>query len=236
MVKGKSSALNIQYIANLWTQLLSIQTQNGNFIHRDKWSTAKEDPEMCISQMNPEECARLYRELKEADPPVEEAVADLICSLPYVSCNDECYKIAPCTMMPGPTSERDLFLGGPILPPHMMRLTDWWGGDSGMLILVDVLSGETTELKDYEPFCDDGTPHGQIMTEYNGAKKPVEDLLHEWIDNYLSANWIPDGSMDVIQSEWRSMVNTPEKMFLACRILIYLLGQEQANYSIYRYS
>jgi hypothetical protein len=218
MVKSKSGALNIQNIANLWTQLLSIQTQNGNFIRHEMWSRAKEGLKMCISQMTPDECANIYRSLKEADPPVEEAVADLICSLPYVSCNDECFKIAPCTMMPDPTSERALFLGGPVLPPHLMRLTDWWGGDSGILILVDVLSGEAIELKDYKPNWDEGDPCGQVMTEYNGPRTLVEDLLREWIDNCLSARWIPDASMDIISAEWRSMVSLLANTFLAFQI------------------
>jgi hypothetical protein len=207
VVKRHSGVLDIQSIANLWTQLLCIQTQNGNFIRHDKWNRDEKGPKICISQMNPDECADIYRELKEADPPVDETVADLICSLPYASCNDECHKIAPCTKMPDPTSKRELFSYGPILPPHMMRLTDWWGGNSGMLILVDVLSGEGIELKDYKPSYDDGDPHGKVMTEYNGPRKPIEDLLHEWIDNYLSARWIPDGSMDIYQSEWRDMVS-----------------------------
>lgn len=207
--KTKGELLDIQTIANLWTQLLCIQTQNGNFIRHDKWNREREGPQMCISQMNPEECTKLRRELKEAHPPVEEVVADLICSLPYASCNDETYKIAPCTMMPGHESDRELYSFGPTLPPHTMRLTDWWSGNSGMLILLDVLTGITTELKNYKP-RNDGHPHGQVMTEWNGPKKPIEDLLHEWIENYLNMRWIPDGSMDVMDSEGRSMVSCPK--------------------------
>lgn len=209
-IKTKSDLLDIQTIANLWTQLLCIQTQNGNFIRHDQWSQAKEGPQMCISQMNPEECTKLRGRLREADPPVEEGVADLICSLPYASCNDETYKIAPCTMMPDPEIDRELYSFGPTLPPHTMRLSDWWGGDSGMLILINVLTGITTELKDHKPSYDDGDPHGKVMTEWNGAKKHIEDLLREWIENYLSMRWIPDGSMDVMDSEVRSMVGYPD--------------------------
>ncbi|TID16968.1 Salicylate hydroxylase [Venturia nashicola] len=205
-IKTKTNLLDIQNIANLWTQLLCIQTQNGNFIRHGKWDQEKEGLQMCISQMNPEECTKLRRDLTEADPPVEEAVADLICSLPYASCNDETYKIAPCTMMTDPKIDRELYSFGPILPPHLMRLTDCWGEDSGMLILIDVLTGITTELTDYKPGFDDGDPHGEVMTEWNGPKKPIEDLLHEWIENYLSMRWIPDGSMDVMDSEGRSMI------------------------------
>ncbi|KAE9983315.1 hypothetical protein EG328_010103 [Venturia inaequalis] len=155
--------------------------------------------------MTTAECTELRRNFEQADPPVEEAVADLICSLPYASCNDETYKIAPCTMMPGPEIDRELYSFGPTLPPHTMRLTDWWGGDSGMLILIDVLTGITTELEDYKPGYDDRDPHGKVMTEWNGPKKPVQDLLHEWIENYLSMKWIPDGSMDIMDSAGRSM-------------------------------
>jgi len=206
-IKSKRTHLNIQNIANLWMQLLSIQTQNGGFIRHDKWNESKRT-KCCISQMTEDECAQIYQSFKEATPPVDEAVADLICSLPYASCNDECYKIAPSTMMPNPTSERDLFSYGPIIPPHLMRLTNWWGGDSGILVFINVLNGEAIELKDYKPNYDDGDPHGRVMTEYNGLRKPIQELLQEWIDNFLKLRWIPDGSMDIIQEEWRNMVST----------------------------
>ncbi|QDS68380.1 hypothetical protein FKW77_010747 [Venturia effusa] len=165
----------------------------------------KEGPQMCISQMGSQESMIFRRDLKEAVPAVEDGVAEILCSLPYASCNDECYKIAPCTMMPGPDVDRELYSFGPILPSYMVRLTDWWGGDSRMLVLLDVMTGITTELKDYKPGCDDEDPHGKVMTEWNGPQKNVEDLLRGWIDNYLSMRWIPDGSMDVMDSESRSM-------------------------------
>jgi hypothetical protein len=204
-VRSKTAHLHIQNIANLWMQLLSIQVQNGGFIRHDKWSKIKRT-RICISQLTEAECAGIYQSFRKTNPPVDEAVADLICSLPYASCNDECYKIAPSTMMPNPTSERELYSGGPIIPPHLMRLTNWWGGDSGMLILIDISNGEATELKDYKSDHDNGDPHGNVMTEYTGPRKPIEELLQEWISNYLKMRWIPDGSMDIAQVEWRNMV------------------------------
>lgn len=205
-VRGKTSNIDIQKVANLWMQLLSIQTQNGGFIRYDKWNESKRTT-CCISQMTEEESTQIYQSFKEATPPVDEAVADLICSLPYASCNDECYKIAPSTMMPSPTHERELFSYGPLIPAHLMRLTDWWGGDSGMLVLIDVLNGEAIDLKDYKPSYDDGDPHGKVMTDWNGPRKPILELLQEWIENFLRLRWIPDGSVDIIDAEWRSMVS-----------------------------
>ena len=76
-----------------------------------------------------------------------------------------------------------------------------------MLILVDVLSGEAFELKDYKPDNDDGDPHGLVMIEYNGKRIPIEELLREWIENFLKLRWIPDASMDIIQVEWRNTVS-----------------------------
>jgi hypothetical protein len=206
-VTSKATHLNVQNITNLWMHLLSIQTQNGGFVRYDKWNESKRT-KCCISQMIEDECSPIYQSFKEATPPVDEAVADLICSLPYASCNDECYKIAPSTMMPGPTSKRAMFSYGPIIPPHLMRLTDWWGGVSGILILIDVLTGQAIELKDYKPNFEDGDPHEKIMTEYNGPRKPIQELLQEWIDNFLELRWIPDGNIDIIQVESRSPVST----------------------------
>jgi len=207
-IKPSYPFINVQKIANLWMQLLSINTQNGNFVRYDQWHDPKRTT-TCISQMNPTECEEMYKALREADPPVEEAVAALICSIPYSSKRDECHKIAPCTMMPGPEDgeERALFLGGPVLPPHLMRLTEWWGGNSGMAVFIDVLSGDGIELKEYHPNHDDGNPSGKVMTEYAGPRKGIEELLGEWIDRFLTTEWIPDGSMDIMQVERRNMVS-----------------------------
>jgi hypothetical protein len=101
-IEAQTANINIQNIANLWMQLLSIQTQNGNFIRYDNCLKTKRRDDICISQLTPDECTEIYQSLIEEHPPIDQAVAALICSIPYASCNDEDHKIASCTMMPGP--------------------------------------------------------------------------------------------------------------------------------------
>jgi hypothetical protein len=58
-----------------------------------------------------------------------------------------------------------------------MRLTGWHGGDSGIQILIDVLSGEGIELEDYHPNYDDSDPHGKIMAVLMGRRNRLRGCL-----------------------------------------------------------
>jgi hypothetical protein len=151
---------------------------------------------------------------KECNPPLYRAVVELMCVLPYFSTSakygGDRYQIAPqanLTQQPQKldTIDRGLYPGGPTIPPHMLRLTNWPGriGGLGPALFVDTRTGETVELKDF-----DDNASGAVCKTFEGPRRPIEDHLKEWIDNFLTLKWIPSGGDDIATDEWRSMVCT----------------------------
>jgi hypothetical protein len=128
------------------------------------------------------------------------------------------YKIAPQTMMVSAPEmhssiDRNRFLGGCQIPPHMFRLTDWWGGESGQAIFLNAQTGNVVDLQEYEPTgCDIGKECP--CTTFAGPEEPVEPFLRRWIGNYLTMNWIPDGSMDAMTPQWRSLTYLSHKKLM----------------------
>jgi hypothetical protein len=169
-------------------------------------------PAVCLTQLTPEQCNRIEEMAKACNPPLDRAVVELMCILPYFSTSakygGDRYQVAPqanLTRLPEKldTIDRGFYPGGPTIPPHMLRLTNWPGriGGLGTALFVDIRSGETLELRDFED-----NASGEVCKTFEGPRRPVEDHLKEWIDNLLTMKWIPSGGDDIATDEWRSMV------------------------------
>ena len=170
-------------------------------------------PVVCLTQMSPEQCAKLESIAKTCVPPVDRAVVELMCILPYFTSNSGQnrhldYQVAPQARLVGypdisySNSTLDRLLNyGPTLPPQMLQLTSWTSAWYGTALFVDLRTGEGIELKDYEPL------EGGLCNKFEGRRMSIEDALAEWIDNFLTMKWIPGGGDDILSEEWRSMVS-----------------------------
>jgi hypothetical protein len=171
-------------------------------------------PAVCLTQLTPEQCNRIEEIAKACNPPVDRAVVELMCILPYFSTSakygGDRYQVAPqanLTQLPEKFDkiDRGVYPGGPTIPPHMLKLTNWPSriGGLGTALFVDTRTGESVELKDF-----DDNAIGAMCKTFEGPRRPVEDHLKEWIDNLLTMKWIPSGGDDIATDEWRSMVCT----------------------------
>lgn len=233
-IKSGSSVLNPKAVANLWLQLLAIQVHNGNFIRYDEVSEAlKESPtaktneaddsvyhanfttKVCLTQMSSNDCALVEAMAQKCDPPLDPAVIELICILPYASIKSEDFKIVPDTIMVRKPNvlndaklDRALFSYGPTIPPQMMQLTEWWGGDSGIALFIDTRTGDGVILNEYEPRSGGAEEtHGVRCRKFDGLKRPIEELLKEWINNFLTMKWIYYGGTNIVDEGVRSIVS-----------------------------
>ncbi|KAF2088660.1 hypothetical protein K490DRAFT_64702 [Saccharata proteae CBS 121410] len=191
-------AFNPQKIADLMLQLLSINWQMGMLRRFNDHSPPS------IVQLSPSQCESFLALSRKDEHPFDDAVLEAMCLLPYSTDTNEQYKIAPSTMLiqapeADQEAERDSFLGGPRIPAHMLRLTEWWGGDSGMAVFVNTRTGMGMELEDYEG------DNGEEATVFSGKERPIEELLGEWIERFLRLEWVPDGSLNVAAREDRSV-------------------------------
>jgi len=68
-----------------------------------------------------------------------------------------------------------------------------------MALFVDTRTGQGIILEEYEP-----NEMGSMCEKFEGPSKPIEELLKEWIDNFLTMKWIPDGSENIVVDGSRS--------------------------------
>ncbi|KAK7516908.1 uncharacterized protein IWZ02DRAFT_492232 [Phyllosticta citriasiana] len=126
-----------------------------------------------------------------------------MCMLPYYSEPDETYKIIPLTSLISipkldVAPDREIFYGGPLVPTHMLRLTDWWGGDAGVALFIDTTTGAAIELESWETA--EGNDVGEI-TKFEGKMHGSgEEVLEGWIDKFLNLKWVPDGSFGIFDA------------------------------------
>ncbi|KAK7545146.1 uncharacterized protein J3D65DRAFT_664337 [Phyllosticta citribraziliensis] len=194
------TSFNPKRIANLMLQLLSINWQTGNF-HR-----LGMDPPNRILQLSPEQCDRFLTVAKtqpQQQPPYNDAVLGAMCMLPYYSDTDESYKIVPLSsLIPIPevdmVPDREIFYGGPLVPPHMLRLTDWWGGDAGVALFIDTTTGAAIELESWDTA--DGNDVGEVTKFEGKPHSSGEEVLQGWIDKFLNLTWVPDGIFGIFDA------------------------------------
>lgn len=120
-----------------------------------------EMPKCCITQLTPEECIKIQEAAKCCDPPLDRAVVELMCILPYFSdgyggCRDHLVSASAQLVSPpgiietgekAGSLERLLFYG-PTLPSEMLQLTDFWGAWCGFVLFLDTKTGEGVDFKD----------------------------------------------------------------------------------------
>lgn len=191
------TGFNPKRIADLMLQLLSINWQMGNF-HR-----LGMDPPNRILQLSPEQCDGFLAVAKtqpHQQPPYDDAVLEAMCMLPYYSDTSESFKIVPLSSLVSVPEvdmapEREIFSGGPLVPPHMLRLTDWWGGDAGVALFIDTTTGAAIELESWDTA--DGNDVGEVTKFEGKTHSSGEKVLQGWIDKFLNLTWVPDGTFGI---------------------------------------
>lgn len=68
-----------------------------------------------------------------------------------------------------------------------------------MALFVNTRTGQGIILEEYEP-----RDMGVMCEKFEGPSRPIEELLKEWIDNYLTMKWIADGSENIAIGGTRS--------------------------------
>ncbi|KAE8454635.1 hypothetical protein EG329_000258 [Mollisiaceae sp. DMI_Dod_QoI] len=176
----------------------------------------KELPAICLTQLTPDQCTHIEEAAKSCDPPLDRGVVELMCMLPQFASK---YGICDIQIMPQgkliqpldgfPELDRGIYYGGPRLPPHMVQLTWWTSPGYGIALFVDTRTGEGLQLRDFG--LDD---KGVVCTELEGPRRPIEELLQEWIDLFLEMRLVPSGAEDVMSDEFRSMDYLKQKFLL----------------------
>jgi hypothetical protein len=177
-----------------------------------------EIPGICITQLTSPQCAQLSAAASECTPALSPRVVELACIIPYFSSTtDREHQVVIGAKLPqdGLKWERGVYPGGPIIPPHMFQLAK---SNHGMATYIDTNTGEALMLKVYMPqqYTRDRSHtevNGVLCTVFEGARKPAEELLQEWIDNFLSMKWVAHDGGNIWADEYRSMVRPP----LSCR-------------------
>lgn len=120
-----------------------------------------EMPACCLTQLSTDECIKIQEAAKLCNPPVDRAVVELMCILPYFSDKNGWYRdhqVSSSAQLVSPpqilekgekagTLERLLFYG-PTLPSEMLQLTDFCGAWCGFALFLDTKTGEGVDFKD----------------------------------------------------------------------------------------
>lgn len=176
-----------------------------------------ETPAICLTQLTREQCTQLEEAAAKCDPPLDRGVVELMCMLPHLTSKYGTYnlQITPMSRMEQafdnfPNLDRTLFLGGPTIPPHMAKLTFWAAGGCGRAYFIDTRTGESLELLKYSPEGAGG------CTEFEGPRRPIEELLQEWINASLSMKLVPSGGESTIPEGERSRVSNVTPSTSSC--------------------
>lgn len=166
-------------------------------------------PAMCLTQFTPEQCIHFQEVAAACDPPLDRGVVELMCMLPYFTSK---YCVCDQQVVPGGRFEqpfhdsleidRLVYPGGPTIPPNMLKLTWWLSTNWGIALFVDTKTGEGIQMRDFRP-----EDKGVVCTEFEGYRRPIEELLQEWIDYYLAMKLVPSGREGILSEEFRSMVS-----------------------------
>lgn len=188
-----------------------------------------EVPDMCLTQLTPEQCARIEEAAKACNPPLDRGVVELMCMLPRFTAKyrNTDLQVAPLAKLvqqnfnwlsdDGPKIERGIWRSGPIIPPHMHQLTTWVSsGNYGIALFVDTKTGEGIQLKSFGPL-----DSNVVCTEWEGPRRPIEELLQEWIDLLLAAKLVPSASENILSDEFRSMVSISSQIHISCHLLTF---------------
>ncbi|KAF8860186.1 hypothetical protein BDZ45DRAFT_724723 [Acephala macrosclerotiorum] len=181
-----------------------------------------EVPDMCLTQLTHEQCARIKEAAKACNPPLDCGVVELMCILPHFTAKYRTTnrQVAPLAKLvqqtfnwlsdDGPKIERGIWRSGPIIPPHMHQLTTWVSsGSYGIALFVDTQTGEGIQLKSFGPL-----DKNVVCTEWEGPRRPIEELLQEWIDLFLTGKLVPSASEDILSDGFRSMDVLKQKFLL----------------------
>ncbi|KAH7323542.1 hypothetical protein BKA65DRAFT_70757 [Rhexocercosporidium sp. MPI-PUGE-AT-0058] len=171
-------------------------------------------PAVCITRLTPAECSKIERLAQLKDPRLEQAVVELICLLPYLAGprHRETYQIAAFGNILDPFRElecepnqsRKLNGWGPNIPSHVLQLTAW-DGNYGRALFVDTKTWEGVILEDYQlRDPDERDPKWEYLV---GDRKPIGDVLQQWIKNFMDGKWMPSGGDMVHEDGPRRVVN-----------------------------
>ncbi|MCJ1393024.1 hypothetical protein MMC18_005896 [Xylographa bjoerkii] len=196
-----STPFNAVAVANLMFQLLTLVY----------WARGGGE----VLLLTPERCDKLIAWNSKMKAPLTAAVMEMICLMPYsLGGSEETNQIAPeTTPVNAPADvepseeqprwhpvERDLTTLGHMLPAHMMFLT--WGQLYGTYLILDT---ETGMIIQYDGMYSDYAPHevedgGEVvLIHIEGPKAPAEEVLREWINNYLTMKWIISPGWSIAQ-------------------------------------
>jgi hypothetical protein len=164
-VRSATSNFNPAAIANLWLQLLVIQIHIGSFIRYGDILESQQNLQngnasyeagkqpwagICLSQMSTRQCATLEAAAEKSTEPINRAVVELLCMLPYATVNgrgkfsidgQRVMARDPRSSHWGQGSDRGLFSNTPNTPLHIVRLTSWQGFPNGPVLFVDTVTG-----------------------------------------------------------------------------------------------
>ncbi|RDW87247.1 hypothetical protein BP5796_02941 [Coleophoma crateriformis] len=175
-----------------------------------------EPPAICLTQLTPQQCARIEEAAKACNPPLKRGVVELMCMLPHFTSK---YGARDLQIIPQgrlvqpfhdfPEVGRGVYKGGPIIPPQMLQLTSWVSPNYGFALFVDTDTGEGLQLQRFSPYEKD-----VLCAEFDGQRRPIEELLQEWIDCFLKMKIVPSGGEDLMSDEFRSMDYLKQKFLL----------------------
>jgi hypothetical protein len=169
-----------------------------------------EAPAICLTQLTREQCTKIEEAAATFDPPLDRGVVELMCMLPHFTSKYGVHdlQVIPMGRMEQPfdsypTLDRGVYRGGPIIPPHMLKLTFWVAPGYPTAFFIDTKTGEGLELQHFSP-----EGQGVRCTEFEGPRRPIEELLQEWIDLSLSIKLVPSGNENILSDGFRSMVSS----------------------------
>jgi hypothetical protein len=186
-------------------------------------------PTICTTQLTPEQCATVEALAQTCDPPLDRAVLELMCMLPQISMQHEheTYNIVPFGQLINPVRdlerktnlERKFDGWGLKIPPHILQLTEWDDRRSGRWLAVDTKTGEGIVFKEYA--LSDPEERDPNWENLLGDRKPIEELLQEWIDKFLERSFMPSGVSDSVHEEGpRCVVNILMVCASSARMLV----------------
>lgn len=181
------------------------QQTEANLDNNEDDGELMEAPAMCLTQLTPEQCSRIEEASQWWNPPLDRGVVELMCMLPHFTSKYGAHdlQVIPMGKMdPAFDSlERGVYRGGPTIPPHMLKLTSWVSSRYGTAYFIDTKTGEALELQHFSP-----EGKGALCTKFEGPRRPIEELLQEWIDLSLTLKLVPSGNEDILSEKSRSMV------------------------------
>lgn len=100
-----------------------------------------------------------------------------------------------------PEINRGVYHRGPTIPPQMLQLTNCITNGDTVALYVDTRTGEGFHLRNYSP-----NESGTKYTEFEGDRKPIEELLQGLIDDFIALRIVPIGDDQVMWEKYRNMV------------------------------